>query len=192
LRYVAERAQVGEHREILLAVTIPEVAGSFLNFCQLLSERNITEFNYRYFDATQAQVFVGISSSGLETDRATVINQLQQQGFSVVDMTTNELAKEHIRYMVGGHAPYKLNEVVYSVEFPERPSALLKFLTALNGRWNISLFHYRNHGAAFGKVLIGIQIPTSEQSAFQNCLNALGFTYEETTHNVAYRLFLGA
>jgi threonine dehydratase len=192
LRYVAERAQVGECREILLAVTIPEVIGSFLRFCQLLNERNITEFNYRYFDATQAQVFVGISSSGLETDRATVIKQLQQQGFSVVDMTTNELAKEHIRYMVGGHSPYKLNEVVYSVEFPERPSALLKFLTALNGRWNICLFHYRNHGAAFGKVLIGIQIPASEQSAFQNCLNELGFTYEETTHNVAYRLFLGA
>lgn len=191
LRYVAERAQVGEHREILLAVTIPEVAGSFLNFCQLLSERNITEFNYRYFDPTQAQVFVGISSSGLETDRATVIKQLQQHGFSVIDITTNELAKEHIRYMVGGHAPYKLNEVVYSVEFPERPAALLKFLTALDSRWNISLFHYRNHGAAFGKVLIGIQIPASEQSAFQDCLNGLGFTYEETTHNVAYRLFLG-
>lgn len=191
LRYVAERAQVGEHREILLAVTIPEVTGSFLRFCQLLGERNITEFNYRYFDATHAQVFVGLSSSGLATDRASVIEQLQQHDFAVIDMTTNELAKEHIRYMVGGHAPHEINELVYSVEFPERPAALLNFLTALNGQWNISLFHYRNHGAAFGKVLIGLQMPTSEQTAFQHCLDGLGFIYEEVTHNLAYRLFSG-
>lgn len=191
LRYVAERAQVGEHREILLAVTIPEAAGSFLNFCQLLGERSITEFNYRYFDVTQAQVFVGLSSNGLDSDRLAVIAQLQQQGVTVIDMTANDLAKEHIRYMVGGHAPYNLDEVVYSVEFSEHPGALLKFLTALNGRWNISLFHYRNHGAAFGRVLIGLQMPLTEQDNFQCCLDELGFTYEEATQNLAYRLFSG-
>jgi len=191
LRYVAERAQVGEHREILLAVSIPEVPGSFLAFCKLLGGRSITEFNYRYFDAAMAQVFVGISSSGLEPDRATVIRQLQEQGFQVTDMTTNELAKEHSRYMVGGHAPCELNELVYSIQFPERPGALLKFLTQLGGRWNISLFHYRNHGAAFGKVLLGVQMAQAEQQAFQQCLDELDFAYQEETENPAYRLFSG-
>jgi threonine dehydratase len=191
LRYVAERAQVGEHREILLAVSIPEVPGSFLDFCRLLGGRSITEFNYRYFDAAMAQVFVGISSSGLEADRATVIAHLQEHGFQVTDMTANELAKEHSRYMVGGHAPRELHEIIYSVEFPERPGALLKFLTELGGRWNISLFHYRNHGAAFGKVLMGLQMPPAEQQAFQQCLDGLGFTYQEETGNLAYRLFSG-
>ncbi|OYV19929.1 MAG: threonine dehydratase [Methylococcaceae bacterium NSM2-1] len=191
LRYVAERAQVGEHREILLAVSIPEVPGSFLAFCKLLGGRSITEFNYRYFDAAMARVFVGISSSGIESDRAIVIQQLQQQGFQVTDMTANELAKEHIRYMVGGHAPREISEIIYSVQFTERPDALLKFLTHLGGRWNISLFHYRNHGAAFGKVLIGMQITKAEQQAFQQCLDELDFTYKEETENPAYRLFSG-
>jgi len=191
LRYVAERAQVGEHREILLAVSIPETPGSFLKFCNLLGGRSITEFNYRYFDAKMAQVFVGISSSGLESDRATLILQLQQQGFQVTDMTANELAKEHIRYMVGGHAPRELNEIIYSIEFPERPGALLKFLTELGGRWNISLFHYRNHGAAFGKVLMGMQMPQAEQQVFEQCLHDSGFVYAEQTDNPAYRLFSG-
>ncbi len=191
LRYVAERAQVGEYREILLAVTIPEIAGSFLRFCQLLNGRNITEFNYRYFDAANAQVFVGISSSGEFKDRAALIEDLQTKGFNVVDMTANDLAKEHIRYMVGGHAPCDLNEVIYSVEFPERPGALLSFLTELGGRWNISLFHYRNHGAAFGKVLIGLQIEAAQQTDFHACLHALGFGFHEETHNPAYRLFSG-
>jgi threonine dehydratase len=191
LRYVAERAQVGEHREILLAVTIPEIAGSFLHFCQLLNGRNITEFNYRYFDDKNAQVFVGISSSGNVKDRAALISYLQTEGFSVVDMTANDLAKEHIRYMVGGHAPCELNEVIYSVEFPERPSALLNFLTELGGRWNISLFHYRNHGAAFGKVLMGLQIEFAQKVAFERCLKSLGFSFYEETENPAYRLFSG-
>ena len=191
LRYVAERAQVGEHREILLAVSIPEVPGSFLAFCKLLGGRSITEFNYRYFDAELAQVFVGISSNGLESDRTTIIRQLQQQGFQVTDMTANELAKEHIRYMVGGHAPREISESVYSIQFAERPDALLKFLTHLGGRWNISLFHYRNHGAAFGKVLMGVQITTAEQQAFQQCLDELDFVYREETDNPAYRLFSG-
>jgi threonine dehydratase len=191
LRYVAERAQVGEHREILLAVSIPETPGSFLRFCRMLGGRSITEFNYRYFDPKLAQVFVGISSSGLESDRADLILQLQDQDFQVTDMTTNDLAKEHVRYMVGGHAPRELNEVIYSLEFPERPGALLNFLTALGGRWNISLFHYRNHGAAFGKVLMGVQMAKAERKEFQQCLNGLGFAYQEETDNPAYRLFSG-
>ena len=191
LRYVAERSLVGEHREILLAVSIPEIPGSFLKFCKLLGGRSLTEFNYRYFDARMAQVFVGISSSGKESDRAQLIAQLQEQGFGVTDMTTNELAKEHIRYMVGGHAPCQLGEVIYSLQFPERPNALLNFLTALGGSWNISMFHYRNHGAAFGKVLMGVQMPKSDRKAFQHCLDALGFEYREESSNLAYRLFVG-
>lgn len=191
LRYVAERAQIGEHREILLAVTIPEIAGSFLRFCQLLNGRNITEFNYRYFDTENAQVFVGISSSGEIKDRAAIIGDLQTQGFNVIDMTANDLAKEHIRYMVGGHAPSNTKEIIYSVEFPERPNALLNFLTELGGRWNISLFHYRNHGAAFGKVLMGLQIESVQQTDFHVCLKASGFSYHEETDNPAYQLFSG-
>jgi len=192
LRYVAERAQVGEHREILLAVTIPEQPGSFLHFCQLLGSRNITEFNYRYFHSRTAPVFVGVSSGGEEADRALLIAQLTEAGLPVIDITDNELAKEHIRYMVGGHPPHALNEHVYSVEFPERPGALLRFLSAMGGRWNISLFHYRNHGAAFGKVLMGVQMPhPGERKAFAQCIEALGFVYREETSNPAYRLFAG-
>lgn len=191
LRYVAERAQVGEHREILLAVTIPETPGSFLSFCRLLDGRSITEFNYRYYDAAQAQVFVGISSSGQEPDRRNLITRFEQHGFQVVDMTANELAKEHIRYMVGGHAPSRLQELVYSLSFPERPGALLNFLIELGDRWNISLFHYRNHGAAFGQVLLGVQLPKSEKKAFQECLEHQAVAYQEQTHNPAYQLFVG-
>lgn len=191
LRYVAERAEVGEHREILLAVTIPERRGSFLQFCQALGSRNVTEFNYRYFDRAAAQIFVGVSSSASRTDRAELIALLRGKGFAVTDMTENDLAKEHVRYMVGGHAPGLLGEVVYSLEFPERPGALLKFLTTMGGRWNISLFHYRNHGAAFGKVLIGLQIAREEHRLFRRNLDDLGFTYREESANPAYRLFAG-
>ncbi|MGD0961549.1 MAG: threonine ammonia-lyase, biosynthetic [Methylomonas sp.] len=191
LRYVAERTQVGEHREILLAVTIAETPGSFLRFCKLLGKRSITEFNYRYFDRLSAQVFVGISSSGLETDRPQLIALLTAEGFTVTDMTGSELAKDHIRYMVGGHAPCELQESIYSLQFPERPGALLKFLSALGYQWNISLFHYRNHGAAFGKVLIGLQIAAAERQAFQHCLDVLGLAYHDDTANPAYRLFAG-
>lgn len=191
LRYVAERTQVGEHREILLAVTIPEQPGSFLAFCKLLGRRSITEFNYRYFNTGSAQIFAGISSSGIEADKPEIISQLQDKGFAVTDMTHNELAKEHIRYMVGGHAPIAINEVIYSLQFPERPGALLRFLGSLGSQWNISLFHYRNHGAAFGKVLIGMQLEKSEQAALQLCFDALGFVYTEETSNPAYQLFTG-
>ncbi len=191
LRYVAERTLVGEHKEILLAVSIPEIPGSFLRFCKLLGKRNITEFNYRYFDSRMAQVFVGISCSGKKTDRDELILQLQSKGFSVIDMTLNELAKDHIRYMVGGHAAEDLNEIAYSIQFPERPGALLKFLTALGSRWNISMFHYRNHGAAFGKVLLGMQMLKSERKDFQSSLDQLGFEYREETENPAYGVFIG-
>ncbi len=191
LRYVAERSLVGEHREILLAVSIPEVPGSFLKFCNLLGGRSLTEFNYRYFDAQMAHVFVGISSSGVSSDREQLIAQLKAEGFAVTDMTTDELAKEHIRYMVGGHAPIQLGEIIYSLQFPERPNALLHFLTALGSSWNISMFHYRNHSAAFGKVLMGVQMQQTDRQAFEYCLDALGFEYKEETHNPAYRLFVG-
>ena len=191
LRYVAERAQVGEHREILLAVTIPEQPGSFLAFCQLLGKRSITEFNYRYFNSTSAHIFVGISSSGELEDKQQIISKLEQKGFAVTDMTQNELAKEHIRYMVGGHVPRELNEVIYSLQFPERPGALLRFLSSLGSQWNISLFHYRNHGAAFGRILIGVQIENNEKAVLQHCFEALGFLYAEETMNPAYQLFSG-
>ena len=190
LRYVAERTSVGEHREILLAVAIPETPGSFLKFCKILGKRSITEFNYRYFDAHMAQVFAGISSSGLEHDRSQLIEQLQIEGFAVTDMTYSELAKDHVRYMVGGHAPGELLETVYSLQFPERPGALLKFLSALGSQWNISLFHYRNHGAAFGKVLIGLQLG-ERRDAFEACLHQLGLSYQCETQNPAYILFAG-
>ncbi len=191
LRYVAERAQVGEHREILLAVMIPELPGSFLNFCRILGDRSITEFNYRYFDQHEAQVFVGVSSIGLESDCQTLIQLLEKSGFKVTDMTANELAKEHIRYMVGGHAPRLLSEKIYSLQFPERPGALLKFLSGMGDRWNISLFHYRNHGAAFGKVLLGVQMSEQEQGIFQDSLELQGFSFQDETDNSAYQLFAG-
>lgn len=191
LRYVAERTQVGEHREILLAVAIPEQPGSFLKFCKLLGKRNITEFNYRYFDSRMAQVFVGISYSGDESDRERLVEKLAKEGLAVTDMTANELAKDHIRHMVGGHGPSELNEKVYSLQFPERPGALLKFLSLLGGQWNISLFHYRNHGAAFGKVLIGLQMEDAECQAFEQCMQDFGLVYQQETENPAYRLFAG-
>ena len=191
LRYVAERTQVGEHREILLAVAIPETPGSFLKFCKLLGKRSITEFNYRYFDSQMAQVFVGISSSGVETDKEQLIAHLHEDGFAVTDMTGNDLAKDHIRHMVGGHLPFDFQERVYSLQFPERPGALLKFLLSLGHQWNISLFHYRNHGAAFGKVLIGLQISEAESANFEGSLQTLGLSYQLESDNPAYRLFAG-
>ncbi len=190
LRYIAERTLVGEHKEILLAITVPETPGSFLKFCKSLGKRNITEFNYRYFDSKIARVFVGVSCSGKTSDRDDLIFHLENKGFSVIDLTMSELAKEHVRYMVGGHPHQDLGEVVYSIQFPERPGALLKFLSSLGGRWNISMFHYRNHGAAFGRVLLGVQMPQSERRDFQQSLNGLGFEYQEETKNPAYKIFV--
>jgi len=192
LRYVAERAELGEHKEALLAITIPERPGSFLKFCELLGGHSVTEFNYRYFDADQARVFVGVAISAVSDERQNLIKQFRQAGLSAVDMTENELAKEHMRYMVGGHMPDIHNERIFSIEFPERPGALMDFLTALNGRWNISLFHYRNHGAAFGRVLLGIQIEDNDRAVFASCMNELGYYYAEETENPAYQLFAGS
>lgn len=191
LRHVAERAEVGERREMLIAVTIPERPGSFLTFCRALGRRSITEFNYRFFDDHQARVFVGVQIAPGRSDSESLLKQLRNEGFDVTDMSSNELAVEHIRYMVGGHAPRVLNEVIYSFEFPERPGALLRFLTMLGGRWNISLFHYRNHGAAFGRVLIGLQVPRAEHHALKELLATIGYAYADETENTAYRLFAG-
>ncbi len=189
LRHVAERTQMGEQREQLMAVTIPERAGSFLEFCQALGRRAITEFNYRYFEDGAAQIFVGVQTDGRDT--GLLLADLERQGYPVVDMSGNALALEHIRYMVGGHAPKLLDEVVYSFEFPERPGALLSFLSRLSGRWNITLFHYRNHGAAYGRVLIGLQVPKAERKLFRGLLDEIGFAFREETMNPAYRLFVG-
>ena len=192
LRHVAERADLGGEREALLAVTIPERPGSFLRFCELLGHRNVTEFNYRYESEQAAQIFVsfGLVQGGVEKD--TVARTLRDAGYKVTDMTDNEMAKLHVRYMVGGRARGIRDELLYRFEFPERPGALLKFLHAVGGRWNISLFHYRNHGSDYGRVLAGIQVPAAERTDFLQHLNELHYAYAEETENPAYRMFLGA
>jgi threonine dehydratase len=190
LRFVAERAELGEQREAVLAVTIPEQPGSFRKFCHLLGNRSITEFNYRYADARKAHIFVGVSIQN-RAEAARLIELLEHHQLPAADLTDNEMAKTHIRYMVGGHAPQAENEVLYRFIFPERPGALLDFLSRLRSDWNISLFHYRNHGADFGRVLVGMQVPPGDQASFAECLRQLGYEYTEETHNPAYRLFLG-
>lgn len=192
LRHVAERAEVGERREALLAVTIPEQPGSFLRFCRLIGKRGITEFNYRYADPEKAHVFAGIQLTRGMDEKNEIIAQLRSRDYPVVDMTDNEMAKLHIRYMVGGHAWNVEDEILYRFEFPERPGALLDFLTCIGQRWNISLFHYRNHGAAYGRVLVGVQVPQREKGELGAFLDALGYDYWEETGNPAYALFLGA
>ena len=190
LRHVAERAELGERREALLAVTIPEQPGSFRRFCQVIGKRSITEFNYRYADSRQAQVFAGIQLTEGEEEKNRIIDTLREHGYPVLDMSDNEMAKLHIRYMVGGHAPGICDELLYRFEFPERPGALLKFLTGMAHGWNISLFHYRNHGSDHGRVLVGIQVPEAERSQFQQFIHKLGYPWREETDNPAYRLFL--
>jgi len=189
LRYVAERAEIGERREAILAVTIPERAGALKKFCAILGDHSITEFNYRYDDARAAHIYVGVQMREREMV-GKLIHQLKRAGYATLDMTDNELAKLHIRHMVGGHAPSALNEVVYRFEFPERPGALMNFLNQMGGRWNISLFHYRSHGADFGRVLAGMQVPATDRKAFQKFLDSLGYEYVEETRNPAFRLFL--
>ena len=189
LRHVAERAELGERREALLAAEIPEEPGSFLKFCRALGHRSITEFNYRYADAVNAHVFAGVELSQGEREREELVRHLRQKGYPVVDLTDNETAKLHIRYMVGGHSPSLHDESLYRFQFPERPGALLSFLSELGKRWNISLFHYRNHGAAYGRVLMGIQISAKEKRDFRRFLSDLGYSCEEETDNIAYRLF---
>jgi threonine dehydratase len=190
LRFVAEEAELGEQREAVLAVTIPERPGSFREFCALVGARNITEFNYRYADPRQAHVFVGIQvRDRRETDQ--LIRMLRRRGLKTLDFSDNELAKLHVRHTVGGHAPAVDDEILYRFEFPERPGALMRFLTAMSRGWNISLFHYRNHGADHGRVLVGMQVPRRDQRKFRAFLARVGYPYCEETRNPAYRLFLG-
>jgi len=191
LRYISEVAEIGEGREVILAVTIPEEAGSFQKFCSLLGKRPITEFNYRYGDDDKARIYVGVKVSDEANAREQLLNELQTDGYPVMDITDNEIAKYHIRHMVGGHAPGSVNdERVYRFEFPERPGALLNFLKKLGKRFNISLFHYRNHGAAFGRVLVGLQVPDDKVSQLEGYLNELGYRFWDETNNEAYQLFL--
>ena len=192
LRHVAERAEIGEHREALLAVTIPERPGSFRQFCESIGERSITEFNYRYARAGDAHIFVGVELRLGSTDRDSLITHLRGLDYPVVDLTDNEVAKVHIRHMVGGRAEGTESEALYRFEFPERPGALLRFLTRMGETWNISMFHYRNHGSAYGRVLVGIQVPSADRGEFAKFLDELGYRYEEETDNPAYELFLSA
>ena len=190
IRFVSEQTEIGERREAILECRIPEVRGAFKSFIRKIGKRNVTEFNYRYFDPDKAYVFVGLSvSDRAETRR--IVEQLTAAKIGTIDLSEDELAKEHIRHMVGGHTRGIHDEVVYTFEFPERPGALMNFLEAISDRWNITLFHYRNHGADHGKVLVGLQVPASERKAFGAALNELGFAHRDVSRNPAYRLFLG-
>jgi len=190
LRHVAERAEIGERREALFAVTIPEKPGALKKFCTILGDHNVTEFNYRYDDPKQAHIFVGVQVPPDTKDVRHLMQSLRQNGYATLDMTDNEMAKLHIRHLVGGRAPNAVNEILYRFEFPERPGALMNFLDKMGGRWNISLFHYRSHGADFGRVLVGMQLPSADKKAFQKFLDALGYEYVEESGNPAYKLFL--
>ncbi|HSC74957.1 MAG TPA: threonine ammonia-lyase, biosynthetic [Pseudomonadales bacterium] len=190
LRYISERTEIGEQREAVLAVTIPEKPGSFKAFCNTLGKRNITEFNYRYADDKQAHIFVGVQVAGSGKDRTELLKELDSKGYPVLDMTDNEMAKLHIRHLVGGRAAGVSDERIFRFEFPERPGALMQFLAGLGQRWNISLFHYRNHGAADGRVLAGLQVPREEYKQLEKYLDSLGYPWIEETDNKAYQLFL--
>ncbi|MFC5741514.1 threonine ammonia-lyase, biosynthetic [Dyella tabacisoli] len=189
LRFVAERAEVGEQREAVFAVTIPEERGSFRRFCAALGQRNITEFNYRIGNAAQAHIFVGIQTQDRD-ENAALAMAFHEQGFAALDLTDDELAKLHLRHMVGGRSPLAHNEQLYHFDFPERPGALTRFLGHMHPDWNISLFHYRNHGADYGRILVGIQVPAGERPLFQQFLGTLGYPYRNESDNPAYRLLL--
>jgi threonine dehydratase len=191
LRHVAERADIGGQREALFAVEIPEEKGSFLKFCQALGQYSVTEFNYRFASDAAARIFVGVGLTEGRKEREAILKSLQDAGYSITDMTDNEMAKLHVRYMVGGHAPGLTNERLLRFIFPERPGALLKFLQAIGTNWNISLFHYRNHGSDYGRILAGVQVPPSEHEDFLLHLNELKYPYSDETNNPAYRMFLG-
>ena len=191
LRHIAERAELGEHRETLLAVTIPERPGSLLRFCGILGRRAITEFNYRYADDDEAHIFVGVTVGEDEGDREALLGALARDGYPVLDLSDDEMAKLHVRHMVGGRAPRATHEVLYRFDFPERPEALTNFLSHMGRRpWNISMFHYRNHGSAYGRVLMGLQVPPAERPGFLSFLDEVGYDYREETDNPAYRMFL--
>ena len=189
LRFVAERAEVGEQREAVLAVTLPEQPGSYKRFLSLIGSRNVTEFNYRFNDRKQAHVFVGVQVAS-RAESLKLVEQLRRSGYPTLDLTDDETAKGHIRHLVGGHAPNVAHELVYRFEFPERPGALMNFLSRMSAGWNISLFHYRNHGADYGRVLVGMQVPPAEKAEFRAFLKNLGYAHWNETDNPAYRLFL--
>ena len=190
LRFVAERAELGEEREAILAVTIPERPGSFREFCALLGKRSVTEFNYRYADAKIAHIFVGIEVANRH-ETAELLRAMHGRRIEAYDLSSNEMAKLHVRHLVGGHAPAAEHEILYRFEFPERPGALMQFLNSMSRGWNISLFHYRNHGADYGRVLVGMQVPPSDKAGFAAFLKRLGYPCVDETRNPAYRMFLG-
>ncbi|MFZ9734262.1 MAG: threonine ammonia-lyase, biosynthetic [Burkholderiaceae bacterium] len=191
LRFVSERSEIGEQREAVFAITIPEERGSFKRFCSALGGHNVTEFNYRIADADQAHIFVGLEVRDRE-EAQVVANRLRGQGFATLDLSDDEVAKSHLRHLVGGRSPLAREEQLYRFEFPERPGALMRFLTQMNPAWNISLFHYRNHGADYGRILVGIQVPADEQAEFQTFLKNLGYRHWNESHHPAYALFLGS
>ena len=189
LRFVAERAEVGEQREAILAVTLPEKPGSLKQFLSLIGARNITEFNYRFNYQKEAHVFVGVQVNS-RAESLRLVEQLRKHGYATLDLTDDEMAKLHIRHLVGGHSPQVDHEIVYRFEFPERSGALMNFLTQMSTGWNISLFHYRNHGADYGRVLVGMQVPPAEMRQFKDFLKKLGYAHWNETDNPAYKLFL--
>ncbi|PIE20369.1 MAG: threonine ammonia-lyase, biosynthetic [Neptuniibacter caesariensis] len=192
LRHIAERSELGEKREAIIAARIPEKPGSFKKFCSALGKRNITEFNYRYSDESNAIVFAGVQLKAGGDGREDLVGGLRDKGYEVEDLSENEIAKIHVRYMVGGHAPKNMDsEIIYRFEFPERPGALMNFLSKLGSKWNISMFHYRNHGAAYGRVLVGMQIPQGDRHQVEEFLTEIGYNFWEETDNTAYKLFLG-
>lgn len=190
LRHVTERSELGEKREGLIAVSIPEEKGSFLQFCKIVGAHSVSEFNYRFADSATAQVFVGIKFEDVEQGLPGLMQKLGDAGYVVTDISNNEMAKLHLRHMVGGRSPQLTNELLYRFEFPERPGALLQFLEIVGSKWNISLFHYRNHGSAYGRVLVGVQVEAKDRNAFQEYLERLGYRYYDETENPAYELFL--
>ncbi|MGF1539781.1 MAG: threonine ammonia-lyase, biosynthetic [Pleurocapsa sp.] len=190
LRFVAERAELGERREAIFAVTIPEERGSFLKFCQCIGTRNLTEFNYRISNDRKANIFVGVQIQN-RADAAEIAANFEQHGFNTIDLTDDELAKMHLRHMVGGKSSLADNELLYRFEFPERPGALIKFLSCMSPNWNISLFHYRNNGADYGRIAVGMQVPPEEISEWQKFINSLGYRYWDESQNPSYKLFLG-
>jgi threonine dehydratase len=189
LRFVAERADVGEAREAVFAVTIPEERGSFKRFCELIGPRNVTEFNYRISDASQAHVFVGMQIADRD-EPASITKNFEKHGFRTLDLTHDELAKGHIRHLVGGKSELAQNELLYRFEFPERPGALMRFLASMAPNWNISLFHYRNQGGDTGRILVGLQVPKKEMKDFRAFLAGLGYRHWDESENPAYKLFL--
>ena len=189
LRFVAERAEVGEQREAVLAVTLPEKPGAYKKFLSLIGARHVTEFNYRFNDVSEAHVFVGVQV-GSRAESLKLVGQLRKNGYATLDLTDDEMAKSHVRHLVGGHSPKVDHEILYRFEFPERPGALMNFLSQMSSGWNISLFHYRNHGADYGRVLVGMQVPPAEMRQFKEFLKNLGYAHWNETDNPAYKLFL--